>query len=437
MDADRTAPTQVNIWWVVYVKLGQLRRHSFRHLLFVYTEHSFHFFQRMPGNKDRKEWPILYNRAKNGAVRQWQVRVERQEEGRVYIVKVYGQQDGKLIQTRKEVKRAKSQPTIWDQACRDAAKMHQDEIEKKGYSETVPTAQKRIKGSEKASNNNKKVKQSVAFYPMLAHKWPDKKHHMPFPCTGQPKLDGVRAWYQGGVFRSRNGKVFPQFKYLESALQECNLGRNIILDGELYSHAIPFRTLNGICNRKGAPLTEVGDYGIGYYIFDAYFLAAPNRGFGARYECLTKLLANAPEVVHIVGCVTLQSESDVQLHHDFWTRKGYEGLMLRDPEAPYLVKHRSMKLLKYKVFHDAEFKIVGAQEGEGKEEGCLVWTLETKDGEAFQCRPRGSHEERQRLWQAFGKSPNSYVGQTLTVRYQETYANGKPRFPVGISIRYQ
>jgi len=60
-----------------------------------------------------------------------------------------------------------------------------------------------------------------------------------------------------------------------------------------------------------------------------------------------------------------------------------------------------------------------------------VWVCQTEEGKTFACRPRGSREERQALFQKGA----AYKGKMLTVRYQEKTDDGLLRFPVGISIR--
>jgi len=74
---------------------------------------------------------------------------------------------------------------------------------------------------------------------------------------------------------------------------------------------------------------------------------------------------------------------------------------------------------------------VDFKEGEGQEAGCVLWVCQTKDGKPFNCRPRGTREDRMQLFQE-GKN---YVGKHLTVRFQELTTDGIPRFPVGIAFR--
>jgi DNA ligase-1 len=105
--------------------------------------------------------------------------------------------------------------------------------------------------------------------------------------------------------------------------------------------------------------------------------------------------------------------------------------MVRNLASQYLFKHRSTSLLKVKSFEDAEFKIIGGKEGQGREVGMVVFKCETSNGTEFDVRPRGTAEERSLMWDNL----NSYIGKPLTVKYQGLTDDGKPRFPVGLHIR--
>ena len=105
--------------------------------------------------------------------------------------------------------------------------------------------------------------------------------------------------------------------------------------------------------------------------------------------------------------------------------------MLRNCAGTYRVGVRSTDLQKYKEFEDAEYEVVGFKEGDGLEKGCVIWMCKTAAGQTFAVRPRGTHEERAALFPRAA----SFVGQQLTVRFQELTTDGIPRFPVGLTFR--
>ena len=53
-----------------------------------------------------------------------------------------------------------------------------------------------------------------------------------------------------------------------------------------------------------------------------------------------------------------------------FTEQGYEGVVLRHPDVPYH-EGRSNHLLKYKFFKEADLRIVGIIDGEGRLAGTL------------------------------------------------------------------
>src|SRR5262249_36888189 len=89
--------------------------------------------------------------------------------------------------------------------------------------------------------------------PMLARTVGPKFSH--YPCYVQPKLNGVRALYQAGVFQSRDEKLWqPEVvKHLTDELGQFSqyLG-NVCLDGEFYCHGMRLQEINGAIavNRK-------------------------------------------------------------------------------------------------------------------------------------------------------------------------------------------
>jgi DNA ligase-1 len=105
--------------------------------------------------------------------------------------------------------------------------------------------------------------------------------------------------------------------------------------------------------------------------------------------------------------------------------------MVRNRKGAYGINKRSSDLQKVKTFLDGEFRIVGFSEGSGNDAGTVIWECETSGGLRFNVRPRGTREARMEQFQ----NGRDYIGQVLTVRYQELTDDGIPRFPVGITIR--
>jgi DNA ligase-1 len=91
-------------------------------------------------------------------------------------------------------------------------------------------------------------------------------------------------------------------------------------------------------------------------------------------------------------------------------------------------KHgRSKDLLKYKLFKDDEFEVVGHHEGQG---GIPIFECNIKD-KTFSVAMKGTTESKKERMD----NVTEFYGKLLTVKYQELSADGIPRFPVGIAFR--
>lgn len=293
------------------------------------------------------------------------------------------------------------------------------------------------------------------FLPMLANKFKEKKHNIVYPAEGQEKLDGVRYTVRkladGTVMiRSRNDAECTFFFEIKAALSALPLAAGIFLDGEFYckdKKKVPFKTLNGYCNRKKMegktgyskiPSEHINI--IHYHIYDCFFVEQPNLSFDKRQEYLEKLFKhNKSPFLELVKSTKIMTEAEIMPLHDKLVTEGYEGLMVRNKHGVYKLKDRSNDLLKVKEFIDEEFIIVGAHApNNGKELGCIIWELGLPSDLSikFNCSPLGTYESRICEWELYQVDSSEYIGKKYTVRFQEKYENGIPRFPKGIDIRY-
>lgn len=100
--------------------------------------------------------------------------------------------------------------------------------------------------------------------------------------------------------------------------------------------------------------------------------------------------------------------------------------------APYEEGKRSYHLQKLKEFEDAEFDIIGVEQGVGKMAGLAIFVCKTDKGSEFRCKMEGSLEGLRK----FLVDESLWRGKRLTVKFQGlTSKTGVPRFPVGKSVR--
>jgi DNA ligase 1 len=264
------------------------------------------------------------------------------------------------------------------------------------------------------SSGTAAVKKDTAPAILLAHKWEGD-----VDLTGwwmSEKLDGLRAYWTGEAFVSRNGNCFVAPDWFVKGLPA-----DTHLDGELWAGRKQFQKATSIVRRTdGSDLWKE----LSYMIFDA-----PQQGgvFEERVDYIKSMLAQskapyakAHEHVRCEGIPHLRAElARVEA-------LGGEGLMMRQPKSKY-VTSRSTTLLKVKTFYDAEARVLQHLPGKGKHKGRLGGFLcELPDGTKFQVGTGFSDAERE--------APAD-VGSVITFRYQELTDGGVPRFPSYVGVR--
>lgn len=362
------------------------------------------------------ETPTVYKQTSTGKIQQWRAWVETTETG--FLLKVEsGQTDGKLTETVGQViDEGKQKRTAREQAIFEAnSKLSKKRDE--AYFDTIGSAEEQIK-----------------LLPMLAHPFEKRKHNISYPAIVQRKFDGVRCLAQiqnGSVsLLSRKGKEFPHLNHIrDDILKHSN--ESLVLDGELYSDTLGFQELVGLVRRE--TLKEGNEeqmLELSLRVYDCINLANYDANFEERYRTITEV-TNGAEYLSLVENIGVANESDIHAAQARFVEEGYEGAMVRNLTGSYAIGKRSADLQKVKTFLDGEYEIIGFAEGTGGETGCVIWECRTSGGQIFRVRPRGTQEVRKELFE----NGSDYIGQQLTVRYQELTDDGVPRFPVGIAIR--
>lgn len=267
----------------------------------------------------------------------------------------------------------------------------------------------------------------------------------------QPKLDGHRAIWDGKEFYSRQHKDIVSVPGILKELQD-NF-KDFPLDGELYYNSKNgFKKTTSICRRT---VNIQDDENVIYFVYD---IPVKGKTYQERYELLK---------CKVHGLKRIQLLETKQIDYDFSKLKSpdeinifsedYEGTMLRVPTGMYDFGGRSSGLLKIKKFYDAEGEIVDIQEltkkkkvivpagtpgskryaggtyyKDGKETptGTLgAFIVKTDDGKQFGIGSGFTAKQREDFFD------RSYIGKTVTYKYQELSEDGVPRFPVFLRFR--
>jgi DNA ligase-1 len=229
------------------------------------------------------------------------------------------------------------------------------------------------------------------------------------------KLDGVRAYWDGKQFLSRQGNLYHAPAWFVEGLPQ------VPLDGELWIGRKKFQRTVSIVRRQ-----DQNDLWkeVRFLIFDAPGAAG---GFEERLAFLKDTLARA-EAKFAQSHEHTRCNSLDHLRAELARIESLsgEGLMLRQPGSNY-VAGRSMTLLKVKTFHDAEAIIIGHQAGAGRHKGRMgALLVRLPNGTDFAVGTGFSDRERD--------NPPA-IGATVTFRYQELSDAGVPRFPSYVGVR--
>jgi ATP-dependent DNA ligase len=276
--------------------------------------------------------------------------------------------------------------------------------------------------------------------PMLAYPVSDKPIDYTKPVFMQPKLDGVRCLIQyeqvtplqtGPVAYSRTGKQWKNIDHILQSLEpffEAN--PNVILDGELYNHALrdDFEKIIS-CVRKTKPTDIDRAESRKLVQFHCYDIVDESLTFEERNNFIRDKVSIGYSIKSVITH-WVESEDEAKVRHQYNLSKGYEGSILRLNDV-YQCK-RSHSLRKFKDFHDAEATLTSWVEGKGKRKGTIgkFMAIDT-DGNEFGMPVMDNFKKLQTMF----KEMQGWVGKEATFTYFERTKAGSYRHPLFKAIR--
>jgi DNA ligase-1 len=282
---------------------------------------------------------------------------------------------------------------------------------------------------------------------MLAAK-PGDLSQVKFPVLASPKLDGIRAVNVNGRLLSRTMKLIPN-TYCQALFGRPEYHG---LDGELVV-GMPTepncmqRTSSGVMSFDGKPLVT-------WYIFDSWNSGQP---FHRRLKYLREL-PTLPYIVKVLPQIMIYNLTDLLAYENEILCDGYEGVIFRDPRAPYKQNRSTFReggMVKLKRFSDSEAIITGvfelehndneatydergftkrssAQEGKVGADtlgGFLV--TDVSSGVNFSIGSGFTMAQRESYW----KDAEALIGKIIKYKYFSIGVLDKPRHPIFLGFR--
>ena len=266
------------------------------------------------------------------------------------------------------------------------------------------------------------------------------------------KLDGVRVITivraDGRVdMFSRNGKELANFPHIAEQIsnvikqKDTSKSMDVVLDGEIMSSS--FQDLMKQVHRKDN--VEAGDAIL--HLFDVIPLAdfeqgVYNKDQETRSEMVKFWVATnkdmLPNVValenELVDLDTPEGQTRFKEINAQAIAGGYEGIMIKDLDAPYECK-RSVAWLKLKPFIEVSLEVSDVEEGTGKNVGRLGALVceGTDDGKAIRVNVGSgfTDSDRDSFWNSRDKLPGQIVevrADAVTQNQDGTYSLRFPRF---------
>lgn len=310
---------------------------------------------------------------------------------------------------------------------------------------------KDLKCGLQVSTINKVIPNLIKTYNVaLADKFDAKKHTLNSDWVIERKLDGVRCNVinKDGVIKcySRQGKEITTLGKLITEL-DGKMPNNTVFDGEIClvdeNGLESFQGIMKEIKRKDHTIENPLLLCFDMLTLDEFESHKGNTPYTTRVERLKEwynlqVWPTQNKVAKHMSIVNYEFYSPETLQE--WVKRveqwHWEGLMFRK-DVGYEGK-RTQNLLKYKMFNDAEYVVVGTEEGDAQEliDGKMVkikcvgsLVIEHK-GNKVGVGTGLSLEQRKRWYQ----HPEEIIGKIVTIKYFEETVdkNGNPslRFPV-------
>ena len=265
--------------------------------------------------------------------------------------------------------------------------------------------------------------------PMLAGRAFQEVPATGFRSIAEPKLDGWRAIVHvtaNGVrvYGGRNGSEYTgRVPYIEETLD--HLPADTVLDGELVS-PVDWGMVQSIMTTQQPHRPTPESPAVQFYVFDMLRLDGHDiRGLRQRERrklLETRSIYQRSKLVQPTLLVPATQEMLIEV-----LELGFEGLVLKDPEGPY-VNRRSSLWAKVKPQQTTEAQVVGFKAGKagGAWDGAVgafeVQLLENGAHTTVKCGTDARHVEAT-------EHPERWLGAIIEIKHHGLGKDGVPRHP--------
>jgi len=220
---------------------------------------------------------------------------------------------------------------------------------------------------------------------------PEVAEHFGKTAYAECKYDGVRAQVHKSkgtvrIYSRRLEEITPSFPEVVAAMKGAS--GEFVLDGEVVPFAegrpLPFQLLQRRLRRMEDFEAAAGKAPVTYFAFDILLRDGKETvdlPLSQRRRMLSKLVRDTP--ARLAESTEVRSGGEVEAAFRSARDRGYEGLVVKDPDSPYAMGKRGSGWVKLKEELDTlDVVIVAAEYGHGKRAGVISdYTFAVSDGE--------------------------------------------------------
>ena len=370
----------------------------------------------------------------------------KDKQNRYFVIhRKSGLYNGKLTdQPDKIVDRGKATRNMWDQVMLEAKHLVKEKLDK-GYKEINMNPDECSESELLGVLSEVVTGQNGVPKPMLA-KQADKvtnKKIFDKEWYASRKIDGGRCLIYMGTDNKLHTASRGAMNY-DAAMIEILDNKSLvdlfkenpglIMDGECYHHGYTLQQLNSIARTQKTAV----DYSILQFYW--YDIIDPNSTFDERWSYMQDIKDQMnfkfdPEREFKSGELRIQFvpqeevigwDNMMKLHNQY-VSEGWEGLVVRDPDASYRPNGRTNDMIKIKIYKDDCFVVVDKEAGlRGSED--MVFIMQMKDGRTFKAKPFGDRLQKEEYWDNFETKYKGHLGECKFFYYSDDGIPLQPAF---------